>query len=590
MKLKIKWKFFGGIFTVCLLGLVLVGLLISRLTEKLLLQQIEESLKSETQLISNQLQQQPLVSAEMGRIDSLTDQLAEKVTARVTIISADGQVLGDSYKSGQELLQLENHLHRPEVQEALRSRFGKNVRFSTTARMKMFYLAFPIRQKGEIKGFARLALPLTQLAKQQTQITKAVGIAILITLVLSLTLSLFLAGRLTRPLKNMTESARRIAQGDFQMKIKLRTQDEVSELAHYFNQMVQQLEITVTELMNEKSQLDSIVSNLKEGVLALNSKGEILIANESVKEMFGWHSPVFGRRYVEIIRHPFLNGLIKKAMLEKKNQSSEIDTGFPQEKVLLTEILTLDTQSVDQVSVILVFFDITRLKRLEKIRKDFVANASHELRTPLTSIKGYVEALQDGALNEADRAKNFLNIVQRQADRMGKIIADLLLLSQIEAEDYRLKAEEFSLKELINEIATQFRKSAEDKSQKIEVKFTATNDNIQADRDKLTQVLVNLIDNAIKYTGNGGLIQITAEERAGKMIVSVKDNGIGIPSTEVPRIFERFYTVDKARSRELGGTGLGLSIVKHIVEVHGGEVWVESELGKGSIFYFSLPV
>jgi two-component system phosphate regulon sensor histidine kinase PhoR len=294
--------------------------------------------------------------------------------------------------------------------------------------------------------------------------------------------------------------------------------------------------------------------------------------------------------YYENLHEPRLTELIGRVLTGQRNESVEITLGFPEERVLMTEAVAVNTSAPDQVSLVLVLFDITRIKRLERTRKDFVANASHELRTPLTSIKGFVEALQDGTTEDSAQAQHFLEIISRQIDRMSKIISDMSLLSQIEAEGFQLKRARFSLKELIDEMLEQHKGLAAKKGVQIGAAIEVQQDSVTADRDRLTQVFINLIDNAIKFTSEGGQVRLCLSEKSGSLLVAVADTGIGIPSTDLPRIFERFYTVDKARSRELGGTGLGLSIVKHIVEAHGGEVWVESELGKGSTFSFSLPI
>jgi len=589
MKLRIKWKFFWALFLASSVALIVAGILVSRQTEKIFLRQVEQSLFWEAKLIESQFKIIPLSEINISQIDSLADELGSKISARVTIVDAKGRVLGDSYKSGPELLSLENHLLRPEIQEALKNQSGKNVRFSQTVRMKMLYVALPIKQDNQTVGFARLALPLTLLSQQDREIIKIVLLALLVSFLFSLSLSIVLASRLTKPIRTMTESARQISQGNFKIKIKPHTQDEISELANYFNQMSSQLESTITLLKSEKLQLDSILSNMKEGVLALNARGEILLANASLRQIFSLNPDIFHRIYFESFRHPGLCELARSVLFERQNQSAEISLGFPEEKVLLTEAIAIEAPNQEHVSAILVFFDITRLKRLEKVRKDFVANASHELRTPLTSIKGFVEALQDGAIDDPSQARQFLEIISRQAERMGKIISDLLLLSEIESEGFQLKLEEAALNDLIGEAVKPFRAQAESKNIVLELNLQEPEMVVKADRDKVSQVLTNLLDNALKFTSSGGRVAITAEDHKNEIVIQVKDSGIGIPSTDLSRIFERFYSADKSRSRELGGTGLGLSIVKHIVEAHGGKVWVESELNRGSVFYFSLP-
>ena len=328
---------------------------------------------------------------------------------------------------------------------------------------------------------------------------------------------------------------------------------------------------------------------MREGVMALSSAGEILIANDSLRQMFQLKDSPLGKAYYEVLRQPGLNALIKETLWQHSTKADEFSLGYPDERTFMVHSISLKAERAGEVSALLVLFDITRLKKLEKIRKDFVANASHELRTPLTSIKGFVEALQDGVIEEPSQVGQFLEIISRQAERMGKIIADMLLLSEIESEGFQLKLEESSLNALIREVVNPLQAQAKSKNIALEVNLQEPEKVVKTDRDKISQVLSNLFDNAIKFTNSGGKVTIHTEEGKEGVLIQVKDTGIGIPSTDLSRIFERFYTVDKSRSRELGGTGLGLSIVKHIVEAHGGKVWVESELNRGSVFYFSLP-
>jgi two-component system phosphate regulon sensor histidine kinase PhoR len=589
MSLSIKWKLFGALFFVSAAAVIIAGLVIAKRTEKQMLRQVEEGLSAETKLVAEYFRDIPLQDSNWQRIDSLTDFLGKKVSARITIIDNSGRVLGDSYKSGPELLAVENHLSRPEIQEALKVGIGSEVRFSQTVKMNMFYLAIPILRNGNLSGFARLALPMTQLSQQTHQIIKYVVISIFLALLFSLALSITLASRLTKPLKLMTESAKQIAQGNFALKIRPKGRDEIAELGNYFNLMAQELQSTLERLKGEKLQLDSILSNMREGVMALGSAGEILIANDSLKQMFQLKDSPLGKAYYEVLRQPGLNALIKETLWQSSAKTDEFSLGYPDERTFMVHSIPLKAERAGEVSAILVLFDITRLKKLENIRKDFVANASHELRTPLTSIKGFVEALQDGAIEEPSQTRQFLEIISRQAERMGKIIADMLLLSEIESEGFQLKLEEGSLNDLIREAVKPLQTQADSKNIALELNLQEPEKVIKADRDKISQVLSNLLDNAIKFTNSGGKVAITTEDHKNEIVIQIKDSGIGIPSTDLSRIFERFYTVDKSRSRELGGTGLGLSIVKHIVEAHGGKVWVESELNRGSVFYFSLP-
>jgi two-component system phosphate regulon sensor histidine kinase PhoR len=272
----------------------------------------------------------------------------------------------------------------------------------------------------------------------------------------------------------------------------------------------------------------------------------------------------------------------------KQAKNMEISSFHPQERELMVQSTLVGSQKKDTVFAIFVFSDITELKRTEKIRKDFVANVSHELKTPLTSIKGFVEALQDGAINDPKQANQFLSIISQHAERMNKIISDLLQLSLIESEEFQLKIEPFAIKEVIEGVISMLKSSAEKKSQNIEIKLYSEEQKVLADKHRINQALTNLVDNAIRYSPEKSTITIQTEDKGDLIEIAIMDNGIGIPSKDLPRIFERFYTVDKGRSRESGGTGLGLSIVKHIIEVHNGKISVESELGKGSKFSFNL--
>lgn len=589
MSLRLWWKLFLSIFLLSAVALALAGVLIYHQADSLLLKQVEDNLLAETQLVEQSFHSIPMIAANVHQIDSLAHFLGLKTLTRITIIDDSGRVLGDSYKSEPELAAVENHLQRPEIQEALRGQFGKDVRLSATVKMQMSYIAVAVREKGKVVGFVRLALPLTRLAEQGDRIVEAIILSLSLSLIFALILSLYSTGRLTKPVRQIIESARQIAKGEFGTRITVGRHDELAEIANYLNQMSSELESMIAQLKSEKHQLNSIVSNMKEGVVALNSRGAVLLANDSAKSMFGWEADASNQPYDKIIHEWRLIEVIRRVLSSGKNEWLEINVRLPEERILLTEVMAVNAVGPEQVSVIVVSVDITGQKRLERIRKDFVANASHELRTPLTSIKGFVEALQDGAFNDPAQAQHFLEIIASQTDRMSKIISDLLLLSQIEAEGFQLKLGTFSIKDLIMEIVEQHKSLAEKKAQRLEMSFESAKDEVLADRDKIVQVLINLIDNAIKFTPEGGCIRLRVSGKADATIVSVEDTGIGIPASDLPRIFERFYRVDKARSREMGGTGLGLSIVKHIVEAHGGKIWVESELNHGSRFYFTLP-
>jgi two-component system phosphate regulon sensor histidine kinase PhoR len=372
--------------------------------------------------------------------------------------------------------------------------------------------------------------------------------------------------------------------------------DELGSLSKVISEMGIQFRNQIEEISKEKDYLQTILKGMVEGVLVVDGRGRILTVNDALRHLLSLSSDVSDKMPLEIIRNAELEGAIRKAIHDGENIALELDLDKSGEKTIEVNVVSIlpsnkrmDEDSEGIRGAIAVFHDITRLKQLEKIRQDFVANVSHELRTPLTTIKGYAETLLEGALKE-DRAFQFVQVIKRHTDRLTKIVEDLLMLSKIETKEFNLKMDVISVRDFIDDIIDFVKNPAEKKKISLSRNEIPSSLAVQADRDYLEQILINLLDNAIKYTPEGGRVTVSAIERDSKDIqFSVEDNGIGIPKEDLSRIFERFYRVDKGRSKELGGTGLGLSIVKHLVQAHGGRVWVESQIGKGSTFYLTLP-
>lgn len=586
--MRMQSKLFLTYLLLSFLGLFIAGILIFSSERKRSLAQLEQSMFSQTHLLSDIFTDHLIGSLDLNKTDSLTDQLGQKIQGRITITDKNGRVVGDSYRSGEALLQMENHRDRPEIASAFRDEAGKSIRYSHTIKTYMLYVASPIKTHGEIIGVARLALPLTDLKYHQNKIIYIVFIGFLAAFVFSLLLSYGFSHRITKPLRQMMSIGKRISQGDFSQKIRVRTKDEIGELSEILNQMSVELSQRIAQITEDKSQLHSILSGMIEGVLAVNQQGKVLLVNDALTRMFELNSSSLDKPHYEIIRDHELNEFIREVLSTKQKRSKEISFIHPEERNIMIESALVKQPREGGIFAVFVFHDITELKKLEKVRKDFVANVSHELRTPLTSIKGFVEALQDGAINDREQSFRFLSIIAHHTDRMNKIIFDLLQLSQIESKEFELRAEPFSVRELIEEVVFTLKRSADQKSQILEVDPHPEDQKLWGDKYRINQALINLVDNAIKYTPEKGRIKIGSQDKGEFVEITVTDNGIGIPKDDLPRIFERFYTVNKARSREVGGTGLGLSIVKHIVEAHGGKVYVESELGKGSRFSFTL--
>jgi two-component system phosphate regulon sensor histidine kinase PhoR len=410
--------------------------------------------------------------------------------------------------------------------------------------------------------------------------------------VLSALLLIWMIGRLfarhvTQPFEEITAVARGLAQGQLDRRVTVRSGDELADLGRMLNRMAADFETKMSEISEDRVRLQAILSSMVEGVLVLDRENKILLMNAAAERMFQLESPTaIGRPLIEVFRHHPLHQLVQKMREREADQSDEMVVFMPEERAFTVQASIARTGGV---AAVLVFHDVTKLKRLERVRKDFVANVSHELRTPLTSIKGYIEALIDGAKDDPQKCAEFLRIIEKHTDQLNALLSDLLQLSTIESGQYQWRRGSVSVSDLIEKAIHLLRPSAEKKGQAISVAAAEGIVPVTGDAGKLTEVFINLLDNAIKYTPEGGKIAIEAEAVENHVEIRISDTGIGILSKEIPRIFERFYRVDRARSREIGGTGLGLSIVKHIVEAHGGKVAVESLIGKGSRFVVTLP-
>ncbi len=420
--------------------------------------------------------------------------------------------------------------------------------------------------------------------------------ASLLSLFITSIIAFILLRFLTQPLDDLMDILKRLTLGHRRKELLIDSKDEFGFLAKAISEMDAQLRNKIEEISKEKGTLQTILKGMAEGVLVVDEKNHIIMINDTLRTLFSPSTEVVDKTPLELIRHTELEGAIHKAIQEGKNSSFELTLPTSLGKIFEVNVVGIlpppeeeQKEGHGMSGAIAVLHDITRLKELEKIRQDFVANVSHELRTPLTTIKGYTETLLDGALKE-EVAPQFLQVIQKHTDRLAKIVEDLLTLSKIESKEFLLKKEKLYLSELIDDVLDFVKEGAKKKKISIDAVHISSSFIIEGDRNILEQILINLLDNAIKYGREGGKITISANQKDQKEIeVSVRDNGIGIPQEDLPRIFERFYRVDKGRSQELGGTGLGLSIVKHLISAHGGRVWAESQLGEGSTFYFTLP-
>jgi two-component system phosphate regulon sensor histidine kinase PhoR len=522
----------------------------------------------------------------------LAETVGTTIKERLTLIAPDGRVVGDSEVNGAKLGELQNHLDRPEVQAALASGTGIAMRYSETLKTEMLYVAMTYGN-GRTEGFVRLAMPLSYLTNSSRALHRVVGIATLLTILAALVLSYVLSNLTFRPLREMATAAARIGRGESPVRIPASTHDEVGELARVLNDMSERIEKQMQRLSSEKQQLDTILRGMGEGVMVTSPEGVISLVNPAFRKLFSLSGDVEGRKLIEISRHPdLLDAFTALGAAEGDELIREI-TIQPGEITLLTHWapLTVDGR---KSGVVAVFHNISDMKQVENIRRDFVANVSHELRTPVSVIKGYAETLLDGALqSDADRAVRFVEIILNHSERLTALINDILTLSTLESRDMALDLHPLDISGTMRKTYMLLEDNARKKDIRMQIDIPTGLPRVMADQGRVEQVIVNLLDNAIKYTPPQGMatLLVRMDDDARFLRISVADTGIGIPFKDIPRIFERFYRVDEARSRDQGGTGLGLAIAKHIVQLHGGEISVtNNEYGKGSIFSFTLPV
>jgi two-component system phosphate regulon sensor histidine kinase PhoR len=508
-------------------------------------------------------------------LDSLAKHIAGVTETRITVTDLEGVVLADSWHDPEAM---ESHRTRPEIMKAIRGETGGAERFSTTAGQDFLYVAIPIVADGTVVGVLRVSLPVSDIVQSFEGLRKNMILLASIVVILALVAAFVSSRSISRPVLELSNASRRMAAGNLDTRVLLKGGDELEDLAQSFNNMAEHLESLFGELSRTSEELSSIVSAIQDGLVVLDGDSRIILANSSFREMVGTEE-VEGKPLWEVIRIAELAGLVRAVSERKANQVMEIPAG---DRVYLCSGGYLASRA----GVVVVLHDVTDLKKVEKMKKDFVVNLSHELRTPLTAVKGFLETLEDEVTDEGRR---YLGIVRRHTDRLTHIVGDLLLLSELEDRQARLELEKVDLKELVESVLHIFEQPTREKGLSLKVLPGGDGPVIEGDRFKLEQVFMNLFANAVKYTEHGG-ITVRLGRQNSYAVVTVEDTGIGISEEHLPRIFERFYVVDKSRSRSVGGTGLGLSIVKHIVLLHNGLIDVESSPSKGTRVTVRLPV
>ncbi len=576
-------------FAVIAVTTATMALYVAPILERRVVESLREGLLTSARLVEEALRpaidQAPWPPAGLP---DLVDRYARTVGARLSVIAADGRVLADS---AHDPGTMENHATRPEVAAALAGGPGSDVRRSRTLEVPMLYVAVPLEGPDRPRAVIRLAMPLTAVSHAAGEVRRTVLAGAAAALALSLGFAILVTRRVVRPITRMRAVARRMAQGDLAQQVRVRGADEIAELGEALNQMAAALRTKVTALEAERAEVAAILDGIVEGVIALDHRGRMLLLNPAARRILEVppDDPVAGRPLLEVVRQKALADVVEGARRAAPGapSSHEIELGPPIGRVLRAHAAAVPLAG-PEAGTVLVLHDVTELRRLERIRAEFVANVSHELRTPLTAIRGYLETLLEEGDEDRAHARRFLEIAHAHAGRLGRLVDDLLQLSDVESGRAVLVPTRVALREAAALVAATFDREVTRKRLALENRVPP-DVAVRADPDRVSQILVNLVDNAVKYTPAGGRVTVGAERRDRWVETAVSDTGIGIPARDLPRLSERFYRVDKARSRELGGTGLGLAIVKHLVQAHGGELAIESEPGSGTTVRFTLP-
>ncbi len=586
-KKRLLWQLYPSYLLITLISLLAVGLFASSAFREFFLDRTAADLKSRAHLLEKQVDNY-IAPLDGMSVDSICKSAGRQSSTRITVIISSGKVVGDSEEVPENM---DNHANRFEVSEALRGEVGTSIRYSKTLKHEMMYVAIPLKRNNNILGVLRTSIPVTSIYDELQSIQIQIAFGGLLIALFAAGVSLFISKRISKPIEEIKKGAERFARGDLNYRMPAADTEEMRGLAEAMSQMAIQLDVRIKTAIKQRNELEAVLSSMKEGVIAVDLDEKIISINQSADSMFKSRTSDLEQRSIqEVIRNPELQKITKKAISSGEHSEGDIVLYQGEESILNVRTTSLLDENEKFIGIIVVLNDVTQLRHLETMRKEFVSNVSHEIKTPLTAIKGFVETLSQGAMENPGEAKRFLNIIEKHVNRLVALIEDLMRLSVIEQKDKieDITLEKGHIRSVIKTAIQVCQAKAEAKSIKVGL---ICNEDISAriDPPLLEQAAVNLLDNAIKYSEEEGLVQIEVITKDTEVCISFKDYGIGIPKEHLPRLFERFYRVDKARSRKLGGTGLGLAIVKHIVQTHGGYVTVESEPGEGSNFVIHLP-
>ncbi|MGD2166117.1 MAG: ATP-binding protein [Anaerolineae bacterium] len=596
---SLRWRIAIPYLLLILLAMGGLSFYLSDLVRQSHLADLRGKLTAEARLIGDAVGEGAAWDEAGGQFDGLAQHYADLLDARLTFIGADGIVLGESHADRTEM---DSHLGRPEVQEALESGQGSSTRFSRTVGYEMMYAAIPVRSGENVRGFARVALPVSEVEAHVARLRRVTLIAAAVASLGAAVLAIVMAERVARPVRRLTGVVRRMTAGDLDARLLPATEDEIGELTRSFNQMANRLRETINSVTEQQNRLSAVLDNMADGVLITDDQGLVRLINPAAAACLGTDvERALGLSFAQAARDHRIIELWQRCYKERVEQVEPVE--MDRQDAFLQVVVTPLRDSEDR-SCLIILQDLTRMRQLETVRRDFISNISHELRTPMASLKALVDTLRDGALQDPPAARRFLDRMDTEVDALTQMVQELLQLSRIESGRAPIRLEPVNVIEVVGPPVERLRTQAERAELDLSVDVPAEPLSVLADVDRMQQVVTNLVHNAIKFTPAGGSIQVSIREfgrfdeghpmdeladlgPGDWVLITVEDTGVGIPSTDLPRIFERFYKADRARSG--GGTGLGLAIAKHIVQAHDGHIWAESVEDQGSSFYVALP-
>ena len=576
---SIKWRIATAFIVLIIICIGVLSTYLVRFVQSNYSSNLESQLTNQARLVGDA--SAPYFVSGQTSVDVIAKRLGEQIDARVTIIDKSGVVLGDSEENPAAM---ENHGNRPEVIDALSSGAGSSIRYSNTLDCDMMYVAVPVVVNGENVGISRISLPLTEINEALGYISRTIIIGASIAAIIAILVAIQIARTTTKPVKKLTQVSRKIAEGEFDQRIQVTSRDELGELAGAFNQMAAKLKEMVNLLTSERDKMTAILSNMADGILVVDGEGRVAMINRAAEKMLQYAADTaLGHTFIEVVYDHEINDILQRCLGTGEQQIGlvEIERGKRYLRVIATPI-------IGQPGCVVLLQDLTEFRHLETIRRDFIANISHELRTPTAALKILAETLYEGAIDDPTVARGFLNKINIETDRLAQMINELSELSRIESGETTLRLEPIDAGEMLAVVVERLKAQADRAGLSLAIDVPSGLPKMQADKEQVEQVIVNLLHNAIKFTPPGGDIALSAKAEGDNILISVTDTGVGIPTDDLPRIFERFYKADKARAG--GGTGLGLAIAKHIIESHDGKIWAESVEGKGTTLNFTLPL